>query len=334
HCEMAFTATDNEPTTLLVTQLAENGQTVWFDNVSINEVDLSVASPADSIYLAYNPTTRDSLIQLSNLYSNGERTSATMVQTNTPSIQPTSRTVQISPFSSVVLMRSTTPMAGAASIDLSLRICSKTRMVRLNEPQTVLITLHNDDTNPLTGRVQWTCRLPANLGLVAAPGMSYQNGVLTGSAYSLDAGSDTTFILTVSPAQPGCYRLSAQISYSPLPDPDSTPNSGTADGEDDTAMIDTRTDGVISALFESPNPNQIPLQAVLSNQPIPNSNYTDLALASSASKTVAALGDMVSLSLTATNTGGSASGPVQLHYRLPAGLQFVDGLNWTSAGST
>jgi uncharacterized repeat protein (TIGR01451 family) len=334
HYEMAFVATDNEPTTLLVTQLAENGQTVWFDNVSINEVDLAVASPADSIYLAYNPTTRDSLIRLTSLYRNSGRTNATMVQTNTPSIQPTIGTVQISPFSSVVLMRNTTPIAGSSSIDLSLRICAKNRMVRLNGQQTVLIAIRNDDNNPLTGRVQWTCRLPANLALVAAPGMNYQDGILTGSAYYLDAGSDTTFTLTVSPKQPGCYRLSAQISSSPLPDPDSSPNSGTADGEDDTAMIDTRTDDEVNTLFESPNPNQLPLPAVMSNQPSPNSNYTDLSLFTSIDRTVAALGDIVSLSLTVNNTGGSASGSVQLRYQLPAGLQLVDGMNWTSAGST
>ncbi|QJD80452.1 right-handed parallel beta-helix repeat-containing protein [Spirosoma rhododendri] len=334
HYEMAFTATDNEPTALLVTQLAENGQTVWFDNVSINEVDLSVASPSDSIYLAYNPTTRDSLIQLNNLYRNGGRSSATTLQTNSPSVQSTSQTVQVSPFSSVVLMRSSTPMTGQGPVDLSLRMCTRTRMVRLGSQQTIQITLRNEDRTPLTGRVQWSCRLPANLTLVAAPGMTYQDGLLTGSAYYLDAGSDTTFTITVSPKQPGCYRVAAQISYSPLPDPDSSPNSGTADGEDDTAVIDSRTDEEISTLFESPNPSQLPLPAVVSNQPAPNSSYTDLSVATSIDKTAAALGDIVSLSLTVANTGGSASGPVQLRYQLPAGLQLVDGQNWTNAGAT
>ncbi len=331
HVEMAFTATDSEQNTLLVTQLMENGQAVWFDNVNLREAELTVASPADSIHLAYNPTSRDSLIQLSNIYRN--RTVTTAVQASATTNQTPNGTIQVSPFSSVVLMRNTSLLTGPASIDLSLTIGTLSRVVRLTDKQTVLVTLRNEDSKPMDGRVQWTCRLPANLAVASAPGLLYQNGILTGSAYHLDAGSDTTFMFTVSPQQAGFYRLAAQISSAPLPDPDSSPNSGTADGEDDAALIDIRTLEPADVIYASANPNQIPLPPVVTNQPILDSKYTDLSLASTISQPVAAVGDVISISLTVANTGGSASGPVQLRYQLPTGVQFVDGANWVIAGS-
>ena len=50
---------------------------------------------------------------------------------------------------------------------------------------------------------------------------------------SLSFSADTT--------RPGLYRTAVQITEANLLDPDSFLNSGTADGEDDAATVDVRT---------------------------------------------------------------------------------------------
>ncbi|WP_460983789.1 GEVED domain-containing protein [Spirosoma fluminis] len=220
--------------------------------------------------------------------------------------------------------------------DLSLYMRTSDRLPALHEPVSYSLTVYNEGPNDATG-IRWQNRLPAGLSFVGGgPGIMGSATAVTGaSSLSLATGQSITFSYQLRPTQPGTYLNAAQIIASDQPDPDSRPDSGTGDGEDDSAMADIRTQVGGGLLLISPNPNQISLPPVASNQPPPDPAKADLSLSMVASKRVATLHELVSFTITVTNTGGlSASAVVRDTLRgmtlqsTPSGMSVVS----TTAG--
>jgi uncharacterized repeat protein (TIGR01451 family) len=217
--------------------------------------------------------------------------------------------------------------------DLSMTMQSDTRVLPLTKPVTYTISVTND--GPATARnVVLQSRLPSGLSFVDARGttISSASGVVTINAGSLPAGIQTLYVFRLQATQPGNYALAAQITGCQTPDPDSQPNSGTGDGQDDAATVDLRTVPGQDTLYVSPNPGQVPLPAVQANQPATSPNSADLSLLMSASQLTVAQSGTLAVSLTVSNRGGANASPVGVQVLLPSGWQLLSGSSLSQSG--
>lgn len=209
--------------------------------------------------------------------------------------------------------------------DLSLAMTVSPRTADLNQPVTITLTVRNSGPNAVSNVIVQN-RLPTNLSAVSASaGLLISHTAVSGTIAGLDAGSETALTFTAKPIASGTYQNAAQIIQASLPDPDSQPNSGTGDGQDDAATADVRTRQTGIPVFTSPNPNQVPLPMVQSNQPAPNPAKADISLRLSVSNRTPRPNEVVSFSLTLTNVGGLAATGLSVRASLPANLTFVPG---------
>lgn len=208
--------------------------------------------------------------------------------------------------------------------DLSLAMTVDQRTTDPAGQVVISLTVRNDGPNPAQN-ITVQNRLPPNLDVVSlAPDLSSMNGIVTGTVASLPVGAETTLSFVATPTSPGTYRNAAQITASSQPDPDSQPNSGTGDGQDDAATADFRTRQP-GALVESPNPDQVPLPPVQSSQPAPDPGKADISLSLVCNTRTPQVDEIVSFTLTLSNAGSLAATGLSVGAYLPANLTFVPG---------
>lgn len=212
--------------------------------------------------------------------------------------------------------------------DLSLSMETSQRVVRVGETLTVQIRVQNSGPDPATN-VQIQNRLPANLSVVSASGLSNNGTFLTGTISQIAIGGTAVLSFQAQAIAEGTFRNAAEISQSGTTDPDSQPGTGTGTGQDDEAGIEWRTLQPGTALFESPNPTQIPLPPVQSNQPTPDPVHADLSLQMVVSNRTPTLNEVISYSLIVTNGGGATANSVSVGTVLPASISYVSGLSAT-----
>lgn len=325
--EIALTATAGEARAITVFQVSEDGQTVWLDNIRLQEATVAPTAPGDSLRLVYNPTTTDSTVWLDGIYRDRANT-------------PLRRTVTLSPFSSVVLFKDpTAPVPPApASVpqpfaDLDLSLETNKRCFNAGDLISFTLRIRNGSLNAApSGKAQWSCRLPANVVPTSRRGLLYSDGILSGTVQNLPPGADTTFQFDVKAMQNGLYRTAAQLTIATFPDPDSTPGSGTADGEDDMAAIEVRVGDISSDVFVSPNPEQRPLAPARPAETIAPPKAADLSLRMAMSSRAAVVDDIVSCTITVSNAGGLTVDTAQIQNQLPEGLAFIRGDGWSVNG--
>lgn len=305
---------------LAVLRVFESNQPLFVDNFSFREVDATRLDPNTVLRLVYNPNPTDTTILLGGAYRNARN-------------QLYNGQITLSAYESTVLLRENP--AFSYPVDLSLMIWSDLRTQRLGQPIPYRIRIRNNTNRGLPSvRTQWTSRIPANLQVVNANGLSFTNGILSGTVDNLPALADTTFTFTVQPTTIGIYRLAAQIATTAYPDPDSMPNSGTGDGEDDTSQSEIRTRDLTDVLITSPNPVQQSLPLVVSNELPPAPTTTDLSLRSFSSKKTAALNEIIMFTVMLSNRGGAAVQNTSVQNVLPTGFSFVSGSGWNQSGNT
>jgi uncharacterized repeat protein (TIGR01451 family) len=242
--------------------------------------------------------------------------------------QAYANSVVLKPFSSIILLKDTISVPPA---DLSIVLYSEKRVLQVNEPVTMRLRVRNEgDTKAESAR--WTYRLPANSQFIDAGGQPFTDNVLNGTIQQLAARTDTTFSILVRPTAAGIFRMAAQLTTTTSRDPDSSPNSGTGDGEDDASMTELRVGESTAKVFSSPNPSQRLLPIALSNQPVPNPAQADLSLRIVVSAQSPAVGQLVDYTLFVTNSGGRSADGVQLENLLPEGIQLVNVTNWSVDG--
>ncbi|ADB36391.1 DUF11 domain-containing protein [Spirosoma linguale] len=215
--------------------------------------------------------------------------------------------------------------------DLRMTLAVGTRATAVKQPIEYKLTITNDGPDPATN-VTWNNRLPPSLSFVGGKDVSNSFTLVYGTVASLEPGKSTTFSYQLQPEQPGRYSNASQITNSDQRDPDSQPDSGTGDGQDDAAQTDVRTTDDNGTVYASPNPNQVPLPSVVSNQPAPDPTKADLSLSISLSNRTPLVGDVVAVICQVSNAGGLAATGVSLSLTLPAGLSFVSGSGFTQTG--
>lgn len=225
-------------------------------------------------------------------------------------------------------------VSAVTGADLSLNVHVDTRTPAVGQLISCYVRITND--GPLTAtNATWQHRLPANMEYVPGSNLSVVNGVITGDFAPLSPGMSSTMSYQLRATQPGRYINAAQITAADQPDPDSQPNSGTGDGQDDAAQVDIRVGGASSPVYASANPNQVPLPPVQSNQPAPDPGKVDLALSMSIDNRTPRVGDLLTYVLTITNQGGATASNVRVTAYLPDGQEFAgsgDGLSVSDGG--
>ncbi|GAB4011420.1 hypothetical protein GCM10028808_24950 [Spirosoma migulaei] len=222
-----------------------------------------------------------------------------------------------------------------ALADLSLALSSNQRVVAIGD--TVSLDLALSNAGPKTAHsIQIEDRLPAGLAFVGSSlsTITQNNDVITITTDSLAAGQTAHFSYNLTVTNNGSFINAAQIKSSSRTDPDSQPNSGTGDGQDDEALVDLRTRDTNGQISVSPNPNQTPLPPVQSNQPLPDPAKTDLSLAISSDNLVINPTHLLSVSLTVSNRGGAAASNITVQMLLPDGWQVTNTAALTINGQT
>lgn len=128
----------------------------------------------------------------------------------------------------------------------------------------------------------------------ASAGCSHSGGVVTCGPASVTAGGDVQFQITVTVTDAtGGLGNAAQITAADQPDPNSTPNNGTGNGEDDQVTLNTP-------------------------QPV-----ADLELTNVVNNATPAMGANVTFTVTLTNKGPDSATDVEVNALLPAGYTLV-----------
>ncbi|GAB2524043.1 sialate O-acetylesterase [Spirosoma aerophilum] len=217
--------------------------------------------------------------------------------------------------------------------DLSMSLITDSRTPTLNQPVTFTLILSNAGP-AVASNVQAQSLLPTGVDFVDATtgAISASANTVTIHAGTLPVGANQPFVFRVKPSQSGIFATSAQITASSLFDPDSQPNSGTGDGEDDVATADFRTPNATGKVISSDNPNQTPLPSVKSNQPAVDPTKADLSLLMISNKLAPRLNDVISVTLVCNNLGGAAATNVNLQTVLPTGWQLTVTTGLTISG--
>jgi hypothetical protein len=203
-------------------------------------------------------------------------------------------------------------IVGGQSADLSLTKDVDNPTPNVGDIITYLIKVKNSSVSAATN-VQVQDYLPRGLQFVATAGWDWSmtNDSLLKSKIIPIIAPNTTVTLTVKAsvtalamAQSSSVKNYAEVSKSDQFDPDSQPNTGYQDGQDDT-------DGA-----------EIKIQ------------YSDLSLTKTASNRKPSVGETIDYTLTVTNDGINNATNVQVQDILPKGLQYLSGSGWLKSGDT
>ncbi|WP_332369057.1 DUF11 domain-containing protein [Spirosoma telluris] len=258
--------------------------------------------------------------------TNGQSMTATYQNPAFIAVSPTSTTTY--QLASVVNACGTGAVSGQASVsvgtgsaDVSLNMAVSNRAPNVGDVVSYTLSAANAGPQDAVG-VQLSSLLPAGLSFVntTSPGVSIANGLVSANLGTIPANGTNTISFQAMPTQPGVFATAAQIIASQTPDPDSQPNSGTGDGQDDEAIADVRTPAG-GMLITSANPNQVPLPKLSSNQPIADPATVDLSLAMQVDKLtpIVSQNEVVTTTLAVNNRGGSSASSVIVQVVLPNG---------------
>ncbi|NDU96936.1 sialate O-acetylesterase [Spirosoma terrae] len=217
--------------------------------------------------------------------------------------------------------------------DLSMGMQVDNRVPTLNQIVSVTLTITNDGPQPATG-VRAQSLLPPNVEFVDSPnpGITASGNAVTLNAGSISVGQTIPYTFRMKATQAGTFFTAAQITESQLQDPDSQPNSGTGDGQDDASMVDMRTPDAVGPLVVSPNPNQTPLPPVASSQPPADPTKADLSLDVTASQLTVAANVSLTLTVTVKNRGGLTATNAVVRLLLPGSWQVTNSSGLTISG--
>ncbi len=215
--------------------------------------------------------------------------------------------------------------------DVSLTMDIDQRVPDQNAPVTISVFMHNSGPGPARNIVVRN-RLPDNLAFVSSTDFFAMGTVLTSAALDILPGATQTLTFIAQPTASGTYQNAAEIASATTIDPDSQPNSGTGDGQDDAAQLDFRTRQDSPALFASPNPNQTPLPGVSPNQPAPDPAKADVSVSMSVDKRTPCVGDIITYTVLLANQGGLSATGLSVTAYLPAGQTFIPGDDFGLSG--
>ncbi len=131
------------------------------------------------------------------------------------------------------------PRAVTNQADLSVQVIAGALTTTIGQPWPLTIVVRNAGGAPAQN-VRVGCALPAGFSFQSGSGMSVSAGQVSGTVPTISADGSAWLTFTAVASQSGSFTLKAQIETATPADPDSTPNNGFANGEDDTAQTTVR----------------------------------------------------------------------------------------------
>jgi uncharacterized repeat protein (TIGR01451 family) len=137
------------------------------------------------------------------------------------------------------VVTSNQPPAEGDKADLNLLLALSNQAVLTGQVVTVSMVVSNRGGRS-SGGIQVGCLLPAGLSFLDGAGMRLEAGVVRGNVGDIAVGGSATLQFRVMVQQSLVDTLKAQIELASVVDPDSVPNNGYDNGEDDTAKVTLR----------------------------------------------------------------------------------------------
>jgi len=137
-------------------------------------------------------------------------------------------------------VQSSQPASNPNKADLSLQLRLSQQAMAVS--QTVGVTLIVSNTGgQVATNVGAAVTLPTGMQFLgSASGMSASGALVSGTIPQIPAGQSATLTFTMKAISTGTRNLPAQITRADQSDPDSVPNNGYTNGEDDTAAVTLR----------------------------------------------------------------------------------------------
>ena len=128
------------------------------------------------------------------------------------------------------------PLPDPNQADLSLALVTSNLKPALNTPISFSLIVRNSGGQPAQN-VQVGCQLPTGLTFGTSPTLILVGSTVRGTANTIPAGGQSVFVFTATVTIAGPRTLQAQVEAATPSDPDSTPNNGFTNGEDDVARL-------------------------------------------------------------------------------------------------
>lgn len=223
-----------------------------------------------------------------------------------------------------------TVRVGQFASDLALGLSVSRRAPAVGDTVSYTFTVRNQSSCD-AGLFTLQNRLPPNVQFVASADLAVASGVVSGTVTALAAGAVVSRRYVARLTAAGMYVNAAELNTQSSADSDSSPGTGTSDGQDDMAFADLRTRPTSANQYVSPNPNPVTLPAPLSNQPAPNPNKVSLSLLMQPSTDFVRPGQSLTIVLTVANRGGLTATNIGLRHDLPNGLKFTSSASGMTA---
>ncbi|WP_425291064.1 sialate O-acetylesterase [Spirosoma linguale] len=222
---------------------------------------------------------------------------------------------------------------GLASVDVELRMQTSRRVVALNDSVRFSMLVRNTGECDAAS-VTVTSRLPSPVTVVSlGPAVTFDNKAVSTTIPAILSGQTITRQYVARVTASGYYQISSEITAMANKNAKAIPNDGSANGEMDEALVDLRTIANSSAVYTSPNPAQVPIAPVISNQPAPDPGKADLSLQIRLNQLVAAVGQPIEISLMVHNQGGAEATNTVVGSPLPSNIQFISSVSGMGVSS-
>lgn len=132
------------------------------------------------------------------------------------------------------------PVVATGFSDLSLGILTSTLTPALNGEVTVTVRITSRGYY-FEEQAQVRCQLPPGMSFMSSSDFTALGNILTSASRSVYTYEPTALTFRARVNQPGQATIQTEIFSAGRPNPDSAPNIGYENGEDDTAQISLRT---------------------------------------------------------------------------------------------
>lgn len=257
----------------------------------------------------------------------------------TPPPLPEPPTTVVKP---VVPVAPTLPAPTPPKADLSLLMDVNDRFPTVGDTLTYAVVVKNDGSDNASN-IEIKSVLPAGVLLfVNSSDFVNQGGTLRATVANLAKGDMKILKYRVKILQTGKIWNKAEVSKSDLPDPDSSPDNGTENGEDDCTKVDITSreltlpppppvEPLTPTVPPPAPPTTVPIDTTTPTPPKvippavpePPKEVADLSLSMSADRTQVSVGQIVTIVIVLRNDGPNAAQNVGFRNTLPPGLAFV-----------
>lgn len=231
--------------------------------------------------------------------------------------------IPLPPTAPSVVTTPPAPVTGSPTqADLRVSMDATELYPKVGDEVTLSLVIWNDG-QASASNVKAQINLPAGLAFVSSNLLTLQGNTLMATILTIPAAGYQVLSFKAKVKSAGKITTTAEITSSDQSDPDSTPNNGIDNSEDDQVSFSLEAKGETVT---------IPVTPIIPPISIPTES-ANLSLLMDATDLMPKVGDEVKITLLLKNTGPSKASGIGLRCELPAGLEFVSSNLMTQNGN-